>query len=97
MSSIKIIAVPPGSLAPYSIRKQWVGLQIPLVTDEQLRQNPLSGFRQGNQNSGGYLVLRSEAIAALEAAGHLFEAGYWEGVTAGAYLQFKKDVCELVE
>ncbi|KND50854.1 MAG: hypothetical protein AB202_00410 [Parcubacteria bacterium C7867-007] len=95
MSSIRIIKTPPGTLAPVGVRKQWVGVIIPLVTEEELRANPIAGTI-GNQNRDGYIVLRSKAIAALRAADREGVATYWEHIPLGMYLQFHKNVCELV-
>lgn len=96
MSSIRITDVPPGSLAPLEIRQQWVGVEIPLATEDELRANPIVG-KIGNQNDDGHIVLRSKAIEALQAAGRQKAADYWQSFPLiGMYLQFKQDVCALV-
>ncbi|MEK7510897.1 MAG: hypothetical protein AAB582_01515 [Patescibacteria group bacterium] len=94
MSSIKIIEVPPG-FAPYYIRQSWVGIAIPLATEEEVRVNPIIG-KIGSENDGGYIVLREKAVAALRTAGRDHAAKYWEGLPLGMYLQFKRNVCALV-
>lgn len=96
MSSIRITDVPPGSLAPLAIRLQWVGVEIPLATEDELRQNPIAG-KLGSQNDGGHIVLRSKAIEALRDAGREEAADYWESFPPiGMYLQFKQDVCAFI-
>ncbi|MDB5264726.1 MAG: hypothetical protein JWN64_297 [Parcubacteria group bacterium] len=95
MSSIRIIDIPPGVLAPLEIREQWVGVQIPLATDEELRQNPIAG-KLGNDNDDGHIVLRSKAVKALQRAGRYEAADFWHAAPLGMYLQFKQDVCILV-
>lgn len=99
MSSIKIIAVPPG-FAPDHIREQWVGIQIPLATEAELRDNPLSGFKIGNQNNNSYVVLREKAIEALRTADKYDAVDFWSTtpvISIASYLEFRKEVCELVE
>lgn len=95
MSSIRIMDVPPGNLAPLKIREQWVGIEIPLATAEELRRHPIAG-KFGNQNDDGYVVLRLQGIKALREAGREAAADYWEAFPIGMYLQFKQDVCALV-
>jgi hypothetical protein len=96
MSSIRITHTPPG-FAPQHIREQWVGVQILLVTADELRKNPLSGFKLGSENDDGHLVLRSKAIEALRGAGKEEAVAYWSSLPLGMYLQFKKEVCEICE
>ena len=94
--SIKIIKVPPG-FAPEKIRKGWVGIVIPLATQEQLENNPLSGISIGNQNTGGHVVLIQDAISALWAAGRYESYDFWRQYEDLTYLSFRKDVCEVIE
>lgn len=93
--SIRIVSVPPG-FAPEAIRKQWVGIRIPLATKKERRLNPPSRFGIGSSNQGGFLVLRSKAVEALRDAGRNRAADYWGDTQLGYYLQFKKEVCEQV-
>ena len=92
MSTIRIISTPPG-FAPEYVREDWVGLELSLVTKEELRTNPRSGFKIGSENDGGYLVLRANAIEALRAAGKEDAANFWEEMPLGMYLEFRSDVC----
>ena len=96
MSSIRITSVPPG-FAPGYIRRQWVKLTLPLATAEEIAQDPPSGFRIGTDNIGGHLVLRERAVDALLEADKLVAAEFWSSPVFGRFLEFKKDVCELVE
>jgi hypothetical protein len=96
MAKIKIIATPPG-FAPEFIREQWVGIEIPLPTNEQIAENPPSELRTGNENEGGYLVLCSDAIAALKESEKYDAHDFWTTKGLGRYLLFKRDVCELID
>lgn len=93
MAKIRIIAIPPGfALEP--IRSQWVGVEISLPTEEQVEEDPPSGFGIGDQNQDGYLVLTSDAIRSLENAEKHSAAAFWQSMGIGKYLRFSKDVCE---
>lgn len=94
MDSIRIIAVPPGE-APESVRKEWVGLVIPLPPQET------EGFQMGvlggaAKNVGGYQVLTHDAFDLLYAKSP--EAYYWfaEHAFFGNLLVFAQEVCELL-
>jgi hypothetical protein len=96
VAKIKIVKVPPG-FAPKKIRSAWIGgVEIPLVSPEEAKQDPPSGAGVGNDNVDVYLVLRTEAITALRRAGKDKVASYWEGLPLGKYLRFRKNVCEIV-
>ncbi len=92
MTKIKIIEVPPG-FAPENIRKQWVGIEIPLT------ENPIpegqEAFKIGNQNSDGYQVKGVDAVQALLDSGKKEAANFWEMYKTGNF-KFKKEVCELI-
>lgn len=93
MTKIKIIDVPPG-FAPEHIRKQWVGIEIPLA------QNPIPEGKEvariGNDNAGGYQVKGVDAVKALKEAGKDEAADFWEDYSSGNF-KFKKEVCEVIE
>lgn len=91
---IRIIETPPG-FAPLNILEEWIGVEIPLVTQQQLDEDPPIR-RIGNQNVGGYMVLRSDAVTALSEAGKDEAARYWESLPVGKYLEFNRRVCQLV-
>lgn len=94
LGRIRIVLTPPG-FAPENIRKEWIGVEIPLVTQEQLDEDPPVG-RIGNENVGGYVVLLSAAVTALRKAGKQEAADFWDSLSIGTYLEFKRDVCERV-
>ncbi len=100
MSSIHIIAVPPG-FAPEHIREQWVGVTIPMLDQEMwdliLETIPRAKeeFAEGS-NGNGYLVQREVAVEALREAGKEEAANFWR-TPFGPYLQFKREVCEVVD
>ena len=96
MAKLKIVRTPPG-FAPEYIRRAWVGIVIRLPSVEELKQDPPTNVGIGNQNSGGYDVLRTDAIEALKAAKKFEVAEYWQGFIIGKFLRFKRDVCEIVE
>ena len=91
---IRIISTPPGSVAPEEIRKQWVGIEIPILPEEELR----GSLWTGEQNAGGYVVSIGDAIDALRTAGREQAADFWEEIQAhiGNKLRFKKECCEVV-
>lgn len=92
MAKIKIIEVPPGFASEY-IRKQWVGIEIPLA------KKPIpegkETFQIGNQNADGYQVKGTDAVQALLNAGKQDAANFWKMYESGNF-KFKKEVCELV-
>jgi hypothetical protein len=93
MSKIKIVQVPPG-FAPEDIRKEWVGVEIPLA------DNPIIGDKVvakiGNQNKDGYQVRGVDAVQALLDAGKNEAADFWKFYATGNFV-FKKEVCELIK
>jgi len=96
MPSIRIISTPPG-FADQDIREAWVGLVIPLPTEEEIAIDPPSTTSFGNENKGGYVVMTHAAVAALREAGQVRAAVFWERFMFGSYLRFKKEVCDLIE
>lgn len=94
MSTIRVTSTPPGR-EPEEIRKQWIGITIPLATREEIAQDPPSDIRLGDENRNGYLVLREKAILALRASDRREAAEFWASLPAGRYLEFKNDACDL--
>jgi len=96
MSSIVIVAVPPGQ-APDWVRQAWVGLEIPVVEVEGGDQRGVLGGPA--ENVDGYKVSGDVAISRLSGV-HPKAANWWRdnapNVLMGA-LVFKKDVCEFYE
>lgn len=108
---IRITSVPAGG-APEQIRKDWVGVEMPL--DLGLTElthlgeawnlpgiNP--GTRQpttGGENRGGYSVATQTAIDCLRKAGKAEAADYWQQYldeTGADVLAFGRQFCEVVE
>lgn len=93
---IRIIETPPG-FAPLNIREEWIGVEIPLLSSEQLAADPPSrGLRVGNENVDGYVVSINAAITALREAGKERAADFWASLPLGSYLEFNRRVCQLV-
>lgn len=95
MKRIRIIATPPG-FAPEEIRKEWVGIEIPVNREEINKLLLEPGVWSGNTSDPGYAVLAGDAIHALETAGKHEAAEFWRGIPSSVY-KFKADVCEVVE
>ncbi len=94
MNKIKIILTPPG-FAPEEIRKQWIGIEIPIMGIE----NPKTAgnLRTGTENLGGYEVSPKEAVEALKKAGKADAVKFWTPYTNAEKFVFNKDVCEVIE
>jgi hypothetical protein len=96
LEKIRIVKAPPG-IAPRDIREKWVGVEIPLATEEEKREQPPSRkLRVGCSNLNGYIVLRRKAVIALREAGKNDAAAFWERLPFGRYLEFEKEVCEVI-
>ncbi len=61
LKKIEIKKAPPG-FAPLYIRERWVGVVIPLVTEKELKKNPISELGIGSQNTGGYRVKKKNDL-----------------------------------
>lgn len=96
MKKIRIIAVPPG-FAPLAIREQWLGVEIPLATEEEVGGFGTT-YRVGSSGEG-YRTTTDAAINALKDAGKESAYEYWKGVrnATGVMLVFRKDCCMLLE
>ena len=96
MSSIRIVSTPPGQ-APEWVRKQWVGVEIPLA--EQKSGGIQMVARGGKpENTGGYQVDTIKAVEALQKKSPRAAKWWEENVPLAAIPQlvFSKDACELV-
>ena len=89
-TAITIVSMPRGA-APERVRRDWIGLTIPLPSPEMLRRDPPLSC-----HTGSHFVLRLEAIAALKRSGNLESARFWEALPLGKYLQFPQDCCEII-
>lgn len=96
MAQIKIIAVPPG-YAPEQIRKQWVGVILPVAEHRELAHISPLALETSGPNANGHAVLCRSAVDALRRAGKSQAADYWNKVfPSNAVLQFGKAYCEEV-
>lgn len=96
-AKIKIIAVPPGG-APEWVRKEWVGLEMPIEVPGPGLQMGVKGTAP--QNLGGYHVQFDKAMAVLEGKSPK-AAKWWQenvpfGFTDKDTFVFKSDVCEFI-
>lgn len=99
---IRIVTLPPGE-APESIRRAWVGMELPLAVGEgAARQLQTVGAvsNRGAEVSTGYLVDGPKALAALE-FGAPEAAAWWRQnaphvAAAGYRFCFPEEVCEKV-
>jgi hypothetical protein len=94
MSSIKIISTPPGQ-APEEVRKEWVGLVIPMPKQETggTQRGVLGGKPQ---NTNGYQV---DTLVALEILrGKSPDAAQWflDNAFLGGRFAFAREACEVV-
>ncbi|MEK7092738.1 MAG: hypothetical protein AAB907_03885 [Patescibacteria group bacterium] len=102
MKKFKIIATPPGQ-APEWVRKEWVGLELPISISvpggiELFTSIPSGIFGGPSENDGGYIADGLTAVDLL-ATKSPAAATWWRQnaphVLHGQ-LVFKKEVCELV-
>ncbi len=94
MSSIKIVSMPPGQ-APEEVRKEWVGLVIPLP-DQETGGHQI-GVRGGKaQNAGGYQVDTKQALQLLNEKAPTAAEWFLMNAMLSSRLVFSKEVCELV-
>ena len=94
---IRIIGVPPGQ-APLEVRKQWVGLELP-VDGTPPEPSHQMGARFGQpENLGGYRIRTEDAMLALvEKAPDA--ASWWNShlpLAVTSHLVFRRDVCEVI-
>jgi hypothetical protein len=95
MKSILIRKKPDG-FAEESIRRRWIGVLIPLPTEDEIAVDPPSKTGTLWSEETHYLVLRESAVKALRYYRRWDAATYWESLP-GRYLSFKKEDCELIE
>jgi len=101
---IRIIATPPGE-APESVRRSWVGLELPLPRGDPGWPRKLSAVGVLSNQTGeavrGYVVDGKVALLALEF--HDSAAARWwrenvPDILSGAYqLGFPAEVCERID
>ncbi len=102
MDAIKIVSMPTGK-APRWVRKEWLGLVIPLTKiSEEERKDLVSSdvlggkVKRGDKNSNGYLVSTKIAVAILEEKNPT-AAGWWRTESkAKLYLEFGVKFCDRI-
>lgn len=92
---IKIIAVPPGQ-APEWVRKEWVGLTMPIA--ENLPPNTFAmGVLGGkSKNPNGYPIETFTAINILAKKSPKAAQWWINCAILGQWLVFKTEVCQLL-
>jgi hypothetical protein len=104
VTHIRVIKVPPGE-APWEIRVQWVGLELPLAPGcsgvYSLRTAGLFDSKERSDTAIGYLVVAKDAVDILEAKSKV-AAAWWRTntphlLTTGQRLIFNEYVCEPIE
>ena len=93
---IKITDIPPGP-APKWVRKEWMGLVLPIIGERTLVTNV--GVSSGKaQTPGGYDVLFEDAMNALKKKSPRSVKWWFDNYpTKPASLVFRKEICRLVE
>ncbi len=96
---LKIIGIPPGQ-APEWVRKEWMGLELPIEENAPKPEESIQlGVRGGKpENLGGYPIRTSDAISALNKKSPQAAEWWKQNVPLNAVprLIFKKDICELI-
>lgn len=94
---IRITKTPAG-FAPQEIRDQWVGVEIPLMNQEDADKLQNSGQWNASEQHGGPIVHIEDAINALKQAGKTEAASFWNDVRSrlGTELRFGVEYCEYV-
>ncbi len=87
MKKIRVIVTPPG-FAGEHIRQKFVGVEIPLAPEAEVKANPPSPLILNELKEGDHIVRRSDAIEALRAAGCHGAAEFWRRLAMGHYLLF---------
>lgn len=96
---IRIVDTPPGQ-APEWVRKEWVGLELPV---EENAPDPKEGIQFGvrggkPENLGGYPIRTTDAINTLRKKSPR-AAKWWETNLPLEFiprLVFKRDACQLI-
>ncbi|OHA28635.1 MAG: hypothetical protein A3E92_03170 [Candidatus Taylorbacteria bacterium RIFCSPHIGHO2_12_FULL_42_34] len=100
MSKVRIVNVPPGE-APEWVRREWVGLELPLsnefdATTPRLQMGVVGG-PVDPQNIGGYAVPKDEAIDILEKKNPTAAQWWRDESIIGTWLIFSPKVCLLID
>ncbi len=97
MTKIRIVASPPGQ-APQWVRHEWVGLELPIVSE------PGSGMQFGvmggkPQNIAGFHVTQRDALEVLEKKSSK-AANWWRRNLPPGFsgnLVFNRDICQVLD
>ncbi|MCR4311630.1 MAG: hypothetical protein NUV54_03660 [Candidatus Taylorbacteria bacterium] len=99
MKMIRITSVPIGQ-APYWVREQWLGLELPVAKNPSGARSIISVLGEIAQSGiiEGYPILVSEALRILNKRSTQ-AASWWRASLAGksAYLVFGKNCCEYID
>ncbi len=96
MTQIEIIDIPPGE-APDWVRKEWVGLIMPVAENKPAKTRSMGVLGGEVENPGGYPVETNTAIQILEEKSPK-AAQWWRDnpyLSPMSWLVFKKRVCKL--
>ncbi len=93
MKAIRIIKTPESRNHP-TIAPQWVGVVIPLPTEESLRHR---GPETNTPPDGSHLVYVADALQSLREQGRLDAFRYWNSLELRSFLRFPADACEVIE
>lgn len=92
---IRIVSTPPG-LEEESIRKDWVGVELSVVSDEEAAE-AIEDMPTDSPSVGGYMVSGYEAIAALQTMERFTAADFYSQPVPPEYMRFAKACCEVIE
>ncbi|MBL6752012.1 MAG: hypothetical protein ISP90_15945 [Nevskia sp.] len=99
MAKIRIVSVPAGE-APEWVRKEWVGLEIPVFELNVRGTEGVLGGKAAPENEGGYGVDVTDALRTLEAKSSA-AAEWWSNLISSLdpvpqQLVFGRNFCELI-
>jgi len=94
MRKIRIIKTPVG-FADETVRAQWVGVEIPLVSDKEAAATEAQ-MDPKSPSAGGYIVRGEDAVQALIDAGKQEAASFWARPVPPPHLRFGRECCEVV-
>lgn len=97
VTSIRVCDVPEGSTSS-CFRDSLVGIEVAVVTDEELRRNPPGNLDvfYCNGSHEEYVVRRSAVVAALDKAGQRLAAEFW-GMSVAQYLVLDCKFCKVLD
>ena len=94
---IKIVDIPPWMGVNEHLRRDWVGVEIPIPTDEYFLKNKFRGVDPNNPHKYGYIVRASDAFEALQSY-NSGSAQFWQRRSnPNDCLRFERRVCRIVQ